>query len=89
MSVSEYEERFRPPAPSLHQIFAATKGRRQRRRRRIWVAAAVVGVLTIACRVVSHHAVHGWARAHGHERTTLALEPRSTITLSDEFRIFL
>ena len=45
MSMSEYEERFRSPTPSLHQIFAAT-GRPNRGRqwaRRLWVAAALVG----------------------------------------------
>jgi hypothetical protein len=44
MSMSEYEERFRAPAPSLHQRFAAMRGpRRERRRIRLfWIAAAVV-----------------------------------------------
>jgi hypothetical protein len=47
MIMSEYEERFRPSAQSLHQTFAATRGRNRgrRRHRRIWVAAAAVGVL--------------------------------------------
>jgi len=26
MTMSEYEERFRPPAPSLHQTFAEARG---------------------------------------------------------------
>jgi hypothetical protein len=26
MTLSEYEERFRPPAPSLHQTFAEVRG---------------------------------------------------------------
>ena len=26
MTMSEYEERFRPPAPSLHQTFAEVRG---------------------------------------------------------------
>jgi hypothetical protein len=59
MIMSEYEERFRSPAPSLHQTFAATRGpNRGRRSRRLWVAAALVGVMTMTCKVASHHAVH-------------------------------
>src|SRR5262249_30754129 len=45
MTMSEYEERFRPPGPSLHQTYAATRGRNAGRRRRIWLVAAAVGVL--------------------------------------------
>jgi hypothetical protein len=59
MIMSEYEERFRSPAPSLHKTFAATRGPNQgRRSRRLWVAAALVGVMTMTCKVASHHAVH-------------------------------
>jgi hypothetical protein len=38
MTMSEYEERFRAPAPSLHQIFAAIRGPNatRRRSRRFW-----------------------------------------------------
>jgi hypothetical protein len=85
MTLSEYEERFRPPAPSLHQTFAAARGRNQERRpRRIWAIAAALGVLTITCRVASHHAVHGWKISHGEtpavqEQTS----PTSLRTLSD------
>jgi hypothetical protein len=40
MTMREYEERFRTPAPSLHQIFAAIRGPNatRRRSRRFWVA---------------------------------------------------
>jgi len=40
MTVSEYEERFRFSAPSLHQTFVAMQrsGRRRRRRQRFWAA---------------------------------------------------
>jgi hypothetical protein len=70
MVVNEYEERFCPPAPSLHEIFASTKGPSQkRRRRRIWLVAAAVGLLTIAYSAASHHALD---RAGGHGRTTAA-----------------
>src|ERR1700736_477462 len=49
MTMSEYEERFRPPAPSLHQTFTEVRGpnRGGRRSRRLWVSAALVGVMTI------------------------------------------
>jgi len=65
MSMSEYEERFRSPTPSLHQIFAAT-GRPNRGRqwaRRLWVAGALVGVITISCKVASHYTVQ--SEIHG------------------------
>ncbi len=59
MSMSEYEERLRPLAPSLHEIFAATRGRdRGRRWRRcVLVATAVLGVVTMTCKVAPHHTV--------------------------------
>ena len=57
MTMSEYEERFRPPAPSLHQTFTEVRGpnRGGRRSRRLWVAAAVVGVITITTKAALHH----------------------------------
>jgi len=60
MIMSEYEELFRSPAPSLHQTFAATRGpnRERQRSRRLWVAAALVGVMTMTCKVASHHTIH-------------------------------
>ena len=60
MTISEYEERFRSPTPSLYQIFAATRGPELGRRRsqRFWVAAALVGVMTMTYKVASHHTVH-------------------------------
>jgi hypothetical protein len=76
MSMSEYEERFRPPAPSIHQIFAATRGRRQERWRwrGIWLVAAI-GVLTVTYRLASPHAIPGWTT--GHTRTTACQGQRS------------
>ena len=65
MSMSENEERFRSPTPSLHQIFTAT-GRPNRGRqwaRRLWVAAALVGVMTMSCTVTSHYTVQ--SEIHG------------------------
>jgi hypothetical protein len=59
MTMSEYEERFRTPAPSLHQIFAATRGpNAPRRRTRFWVAASLLGVLTVTMEIASHHTAH-------------------------------
>jgi hypothetical protein len=60
MIMSEYEERFWSPTPSLHQTFAAIRGpkRRQRRSRRFWVAATLVGVMMMTCTVASHHTIH-------------------------------
>jgi hypothetical protein len=59
MTMSEYEERFRPPAPSLHQTFAATRQphRERRRSQYPWIAVAVVGVLAMTCTVTSHYVV--------------------------------
>jgi hypothetical protein len=60
MTMSEYEERFRPPAPSLHQIFAEVRGPNWggRRSRRLWVTAALVGVMTITSKAALHHSSH-------------------------------
>src|SRR6516225_8072852 len=57
MTMSEYEERFRPPAPSLHQTFAEVRGpnRGGSRSRRLWVSAALVGVMTITSKAALHH----------------------------------
>jgi hypothetical protein len=61
MTMSEYEERFRSPTPSLHQTFAEARGpnRGRRRSRPFRIAAALVGVISI--NVVSHHAIHSGA----------------------------
>jgi hypothetical protein len=60
MTVSEYEERFRSPTPSLHQTLVAARGpnRGRRRGRGLWVAAALLGVMTMTCKVALHHAIH-------------------------------
>jgi hypothetical protein len=60
MTISEYEERFRSPTPSLHQTFAATRGhnRGRLRTRRLGVAAALVGVMAMTCKIASLHTVH-------------------------------
>jgi hypothetical protein len=60
MTMSEYEERFRPPAPSLHQTFTEVRGpnRGGRRSRYLWVSAALVGVMTITSNAALHHSSH-------------------------------
>src|SRR5215471_17573646 len=60
MTMSEYEERFRPPVPSLHQTFAEVRGpnRGGKQRRRIWVTAALLGVMTITSKAALHHSSH-------------------------------
>jgi hypothetical protein len=56
MTMSEYEERFRPQAPSLHQTFTEVRGpnRGGRRSRRLWVTAALIGVMTITSKAALH-----------------------------------
>lgn len=63
MTMSEYEEQFRSPTPSLHQTFAEARGpnRGRRRSRPFWVAAALVGVMSMTMNVMSHHTVHSAA----------------------------
>lgn len=63
MTMSEYEERFLAPIPSLHQTFVVARGPNRARRgiRRFWVGAALVGVMTLTCNAVLHHAVQSKA----------------------------
>ena len=60
MTMSEYEERFRSLTPSLHQALAEARGsdRARRRSRPFWVAAALVGAMSMTMNAVSHRAVH-------------------------------
>ena len=63
MTMSEYEDRFRSSTPSLHQVFTEARGsnRRRRRSRPFWVAAALVGAMSMTMNVVSHHTNHSGA----------------------------
>ena len=58
MTVSEYEERFRASAPSLHETFTEMRGpsRGRRLRRRLWTAAVLAGAVIAAVEAASHHA---------------------------------
>ena len=60
MTISEYEERFRSPPPSLHQTFTAARGLKRRRWRShcFWVAAVLVGVMTMTFKLPSYHTIH-------------------------------
>ena len=59
MTVSEYEERFRFSAPSLHERFAAMQGGSpRRRRRRFWAAVALAGGIMAANEVAPRHSAH-------------------------------
>ena len=60
MTIGEYEERFRRPASSWHQVLTATQSPIQTRRRR-WrclIATALLAVMTLTMEVASHHAAH-------------------------------
>ena len=63
MTMSEYEERFRSPTPSPHQALAEARGsnRARRRSRPFWVAAALVGAMSMTINVASHRTIHGGA----------------------------
>jgi hypothetical protein len=60
MTVGEYEERFRRPASSWHQILTLTQDPIQTRRRR-WrclIATALLAVMTLTIEIASHHTAH-------------------------------
>jgi hypothetical protein len=63
MTMNEYEERFWSSTLSLHQTFAEARGpnRGRRRSRPFWLAAALVGVKSMAINVVSHHTIQSGA----------------------------
>jgi hypothetical protein len=63
MTVSEYEDRFRRPEPSWHQILTVIQSlnRTRGRRRRCFFAAALIGVATLTIEIASHYATHNHA----------------------------
>jgi len=66
MTMSEYEERFRSLTPSLYQTIAEARGsnRARRRSRPFWLAAALVGAMSMTMNVVSHRTIHSAASNH-------------------------
>ena len=71
MTVSEYEERFRPPAPSVHQALIDMHGPkwRRRRRRRLWIAAALLGLMTATMETAWHRTADAqWPPLQAHIR---------------------
>src|SRR5215472_14051503 len=80
-SMSEYEERFRNPLPSLGETFAASRVRKRSRwqRNRIRIVAAAVGV---ACAFASFDGSFRYNRA-----TTVG-EQISSTTVSDRVEAF-
>jgi hypothetical protein len=65
MTMSEYEERFRSPMPSLHEALAEARGSNgaRRRGRPFWVAAVLVGAMSMTMNVVSHRTMYASNRA--------------------------
>ena len=65
MTVSEYEQRFRFPAPSLHETFVAMQGTGPRRRRwtRFWAAIALAGGIMAANEVAPYDSAHDLTRS--------------------------
>jgi len=63
MTMSEYEERFPSSTLSLHQTYAEARGPNQGRRwsRPFWLAASLVGVMSMPINVVWHHTIQSGA----------------------------
>jgi len=59
MTMSEYEERFPSSTLSLHQTFAEARGFNRGRlcSRPFWLAAALLGVMSMTMNAVSHHTI--------------------------------
>jgi hypothetical protein len=63
MTIGEYEERFRRPRSSWHQILTLTESPTQTRRRR-WrclIARALLAVVMLTMEVASYHPAHSRA----------------------------
>ena len=96
MTMSEYEERFRPPAASLHQIFSATRGpdRRRRRSQHLWAVAVLVGVMTTAFKVASYHTIYSKTSNGSQYGSPVSDDPQGygkdcRRLFLDKFRLFL
>jgi hypothetical protein len=61
MHFNEYDERFRRPAPSWHQILAAnqTRNRIRGRKWRYLLPAALIGFVTLTMELAFHRTAHG------------------------------
>jgi hypothetical protein len=83
MTNSEYEDRFRRPAPSWRQILivAQSPNRRRRRRRRCLVAAVLIAAITLTMEIAPHH------DARGHTGKGSVREPAFDVLLGDFWRI--
>ena len=82
MRISEYEDRFRRPEPSWHQILmVAQSPDRKWRRRRCLLALALIAAVTLTMEIVPHHPAHGLA-GKGSEG-----EPAFEVLSSDFWRI--
>jgi len=53
VTIAEYEDRFRAPAPALYQTFADAQGPAWKRRRRRLVAAVLLGVAALVSQISS------------------------------------
>ena len=87
MTVSEYEERFRVSAPSLHETFVAMQGRGARRRRsqRFWAAVALAGAIMAANEVALHHSAGDFA--HHIEQMSQSLSDQPLYRLQADRRV--
>jgi len=84
MKFNEYDDRFRRPAPSWHQILAANQTRNpiRLRKRRYLLAAALMCMVIVTMDLASH------CRAPDHGGTGAALKPGFHLS-SAEFRRIL
>ena len=80
MTVSEYEERLRFSAPSLHETFVAMHGRSPSpRRRRFWAAVALAGGIIAANEIGPHYSArdgtHSPSRMSHYDLGSIAISP--------------
>jgi hypothetical protein len=53
VTIDEYEERFRPAVPSLHQTFAESQGPgwQRLRKRRLQIVGAILAIIAMATEI--------------------------------------